>query len=98
MANSAQDNKAFTTMQATKAATFACSLAEQAKLLAAEEHRRASSVTVLKDVKFPDLKPENQCKYCSLPFTDQGSDRFRLRANREELAELGLGFPLFFWL
>jgi hypothetical protein len=49
MANAAQDNKAFTTIQATKAATFAYSLAEQAKFLAAEEHRQASSVTILNE-------------------------------------------------
>ena len=95
MAIRTDEAKAFTTVQATNAATLASKLAAPASLLLAAQHQAASSVTILKDVQFPELSPENQCECCRFPYTGAGSTRFRMCA-KDKLAELGLGFPLFF--
>ena len=96
MAKSGDHYHAFDREHTAKAATQAFSLAAPADLVAAEKHRVASSVTMLNDVQFPKLSPENQCHCCGFPYRGPGASRFRLCASSEELAELGLGFPLFF--
>jgi len=89
-------SRPFGTIQVSKAVSALSSLALAASLTDAQNHRTASAVTRLEGQRLAALPANEICKCCNLPFEGKGYIQYSLCANKEELAELGLGFALFF--
>ena len=90
-------SRAFSTTQATRATVLLALLSHPASLPKAEQvHQSASSITQRHGVNLQSLTLQ-KCDCCGHPVPDQITlKQFKLNAKCEELAELGLGFPMFF--